>query len=204
MRKYGNKVPDMLYDMKMYHNSINDHSVSVVGDEVVYSPIQFARQIFISLATGSNGVFNNWLQRKKDEFYETGITDLDTLIRSAKMKYINMTDEWDRQDPQDAKQLALTTCLGNMETAKQSSTSGEGKTSSGATDEDNENIEGTTRVKKWRAVKKAASVTCDDKTWYWFPKHVLPGKFDVFYVTHKPENHVDPVPLCSCSRHRSY
>ena len=56
-----------------------------------------------------------------------------------------------------------------METAKQSGTSGEGKTSSGATDEDDETIEGTTRVKKWRAVKKASSITRDDKTWYWFP-----------------------------------
>ena len=64
------------------------------------------------------------------------------------MNYINMTNEWDRQDPRDAKKLALTTCLGNMETAKQSSTSGEGKTSSDATDEEDKTIDGTTRVKK--------------------------------------------------------
>ena len=56
MSKYGNKVPDMLDDMKMYHNSIINHSVSVVGDEVVYSSKQFACQVFIALATGSNGV----------------------------------------------------------------------------------------------------------------------------------------------------
>ena len=100
MRKYRNKVPDMLDDMEMYyHNSIIDNSVSLVGDEVVYLSKQFARRIFISLATGSNGVFNNWLQQKKYEFDETGITDPDTLIQSAKMNYINMTDEWDRQDP---------------------------------------------------------------------------------------------------------
>ena len=67
----------------------------------------------------------------------------------------------------------------------------QGKTSSGATNEDDENIEGTTRVKKWRALKKVASVTREDKTWYWCPKHVLRGKFDGLYVTHKPENHVD-------------
>ena len=78
-----------------------------------------------------------------------------------------------------------------METAKQSGTSGEGKTSSGAINENNETIEGPTRVKKWRAVKKAASVTRDDKTWYWCPKNVLLGKFDDLYVTHNPENHVD-------------
>ena len=84
--------------------------------------------VFISLATGSNGVFNNWLQQKKDEFDETGITDPDTLIRSEKMNYIKMTDKWDRQDPRDAKNLALTTCLGKMETAKQPDTSGKGKT----------------------------------------------------------------------------
>ena len=78
-----------------------------------------------------------------------------------------------------------------METAKQYSTSGEGKTSSGATNQDDETIEGTTRVKKWRAVKKAASVTHDEKTWYWCPKPVLLGKSDGLYVTHKPENHVD-------------
>ena len=95
MRKYGKKVPDMLDDMKMYHNYIIDHSVSVVGDEVLYSSKIFSRRIFISLATGSNGVFINWLQQKKDEFDESGITDPDTLIRSSKTKYINMTDEWD-------------------------------------------------------------------------------------------------------------
>ena len=78
-----------------------------------------------------------------------------------------------------------------METAKQSVTSGEGKTSSGATDEDDETIKGTTTVKKWRAVKKAASITRDKKTWYWCPKHVLLSKFDDLYVTHKPESHVD-------------
>ena len=149
MGKYGNKVPDMLEDMKMYYNSIIDHSISVVGDEVVYSSKQFACRIFLSLVTGLNGFFNNWLQRKKDEFDETGITNPDTLIRLGKMKYINMTDKWDRQDPRDATFLALTTRLGKMETAKQSGTSGEGKTSSGATNEDDENIKGTTRVKKW-------------------------------------------------------
>ena len=117
----------MLDDMKMYHNSIIDHSVSVVGDEVVYSSKQFARQIFISLTTGSNGVFNNWLQQNKDKFDETGITDPDTLIRSAKMKYINMTDKWDRQNPRDATFLALTTRLGKMKTVKQSGTSGRGR-----------------------------------------------------------------------------
>ena len=77
-----------------------------------------------------------------------------------------MMDEWDRQDPRDAKYLALTTRLGKMDTVKQSGTIGKGKTSSGATNEDDENIKGNTRVKKWRAVKKAASVTRDDKTWY--------------------------------------
>ena len=55
MSKYGNKVPDMLDDMKMYHHSIIDHSVSVVSDEVLYSSKKFARSIFISLATDSNG-----------------------------------------------------------------------------------------------------------------------------------------------------
>ena len=118
MSKHDNKIPDMLDDMKMYHNSIIDHYVSVVSDKVVYSSKQFARRIFISLATGLNGVFNNWLQQKKDKFDETGITDPDTLILSAKMKYINTTDEWDWQDPRDAKNLALTTRLGKMETAK--------------------------------------------------------------------------------------
>ena len=73
-----------------------------------------------------------------------------------------------------------------METVKKSGTSGKGKTSSGATDKDDDTIEGTTRIKKWRAVKKAASVTRDEKTWYWCPKHVLLGKFDGLYVTHKP------------------
>ena len=121
MSKYGNKVPDMLDDMKMYHNSIIDHSVSVVSDKVVDLSKQFARQIFISLATGSNGVFNNWLQRKKDKFDETGITDPDTLIRSAKMKYINMTDKWDRQEPRDAKRFSthnLPWKNGNSETIR--------------------------------------------------------------------------------------
>ena len=80
MSKYGNKVPYMLDDMNMYHNSIIDHYVSVVGDKVVYISKQFDRRIFISLATGSNGFFNNWLKRKKDESYETGITYPDTLI----------------------------------------------------------------------------------------------------------------------------
>ena len=78
-----------------------------------------------------------------------------------------------------------------METGKQSGTRGEGKTSSSATDKDDEAIEGTTRVNKWRAVKKATTVTRDDKTWHWCPKHVLLGRFDGLYVTHKPENHVD-------------
>ena len=65
MSKYGNKVPDMLDDMKMYHNSIIDHSVSVVSDEVFYSSKQFSHRICISLATGSNGVFNKLASAKK-------------------------------------------------------------------------------------------------------------------------------------------
>ena len=46
----------MLDDMNMYHNSIIYNYVSVVGDEVVYSSKQFARRVFISLATGLNGI----------------------------------------------------------------------------------------------------------------------------------------------------
>ena len=134
--KYGNKVPYMLDDMNIYHNSIIDNYVSVVGDEVVNSSKQFARRIYISPATGLNGVFNNWLKLKIDEFDEIGITDPGTLIRSTKMKYINMTDEWDQKDPRYAKTLALKTRLGKMETAKQSGTSSKGNTSSGATNKE--------------------------------------------------------------------
>jgi len=31
----------------------------------------------------------------------------------------------------------------------------------------------------------------DGKNWWWCPKHVLPGKYDGLYVTHKPEDHED-------------
>ena len=138
-----------------------------------------------------SGVFNNWLQRKNDGFDKTGITDPDTLIIAANMKYINITYECDRQDPRDTKILALTTRLGNMELTKQSPAANSEKNSSDATDEDDAIIEGTTMVKKCRAVKTLGTVNHDNKTWHWCPKDVMDDTFDGLYVTHKPADNID-------------
>ena len=37
--------------------------------------------------------------------------------------------------------------------------------------------------------KTEEEIEKDGKTWYWCPRHVVPGKYDGLYVTHKPEDH---------------
>ena len=37
--------------------------------------------------------------------------------------------------------------------------------------------------------KTTPMVERDGKNWWWCPKHVIPGRYDGLYVTHKPEDH---------------
>ena len=44
-------------------------------------------------------------------------------------------------------------------------------------------------IDPWRMVKKGPTITMNGKTWHWCPHHVIEGKYNGLYVTHKPEDH---------------
>ena len=44
-------------------------------------------------------------------------------------------------------------------------------------------------VERWRMKQTGSTKVVDGITWYWCPKHTLPGVFDKLYVRHKPEEH---------------
>ena len=44
-------------------------------------------------------------------------------------------------------------------------------------------------IEAWRMKNTAPMVERDGKIWWWCPKHVIPGRYDGLYVTHKPEDH---------------
>ena len=135
----------------------------------------------------TNAKFNAFIERIKDDIdSQTGLNktmSLDKLCTAARSKYNNMDacDEYSKVDPKDAKMLALTTRLENLEkyttdnTAHATTGGGNGGNNLQGAGSKNNNPTGnmTVQIATWRTINKGPTSTAPDGTTvYWCPKHV--------------------------------
>ena len=108
-------------------------------------------------------------------------------------------DEYSKVDPKDAKILALTTRLKNLEKSTNANSAhattgggGGGNNLQGAGSKNNNPTGNMTgQMATWRTINKGPTSTAPDGTTvYWCHKHVHPqGLFNGSYNWHKPEDH---------------
>ena len=108
-------------------------------------------------------------------------------------------DEYPEVDPKDAKNLALTTRLENLDKSTNANLDhattgggGGGNNLQGAGSKNNNPTANMTgQIATWRPINIGPTSTAPDrKTIYWCPKHVNPqGLLNGSYNWHKPEDH---------------
>ena len=89
-------------------------------------------------------------------------------------------NKWKISDSKDAKIIALTTKVEQLEKAFSTTKQPSGPSKP---------TQSSSRIEDWRKVKTTYSVEKNGLTWWWCPKHKFEGVFDGLYVRHKPEDH---------------
>ena len=150
--------------------------------------------LFNALGTVSNSDFAAFVREERQSWEIGGAKDADQLIAEALTIYNNAVsaNRWEYSDPKDAKILALTTKVDQLEAQmKLSANATTQKPPSQQTSSDNSNGNSKyLKIDDWRKKKGEPMIKKDGKTWYWCPKHVSrDGNYDGLYVTHKPEDH---------------
>ena len=115
----------------------------------------------------------------------------DEIIVKAVTLYNNAVsaNRWSEKDPKDAKIMALTTRLEALIEDKMAAFTTDHKSSTYQRNQNNNQKDRLQAIAEWRMTKGAEMVERDGKTWYWCPHHVVPGKYDGLYVTHKAVDH---------------
>ena len=149
--------------------------------------------LFNALKTVPNSDFSAFVRDERQSWEIGGTKDADQLITEALTIYNNAvsTNRWDYSDPKDAKILALTTKVDQLEARMKLSanaTTQKPPYKQPFSDNSNSNSKYLT-IDAWRMKKGELMIKKEGKTWYWCPKHVYQGKYDGLYVTHKPEDH---------------
>ena len=150
-----------------------------------------------ALLFGPNAKFNAFIERIKDDIDSQTCLNktisFDKLCTAARSKYNNMDacDEYSKVDPKDAKILALTTRLENLDkytnanSAHATTSGGNGGNNLQGAGSKNNNPTGnmTGQIATWRTINKGPTSTAPDgTTFYWCPKHVHPqGLFNGSY-----------------------
>ena len=131
-------------------------------------------------------MFSARMNNERSKWELGGTKTADDVLSEALTLYNNAvsTNRWNTTDPKDAKIMALTT---KVEELLASRTSGSAAFVSNG--QSNSQPSRFISIDAWRMVKKGASVEREGKTWYWCPRHVVTGRYDGLYVTHKPEDH---------------
>ena len=171
---FKHNVIDMLDDMASNYSRI----LELGGTHEDY-----LMNIFDALLTTTNIVFEHFIQSEKNKWEIGDEYTADNLIELATTKYNNLiTDhKWNITEAKDAKIMALTTKIAELEKAFSTSSSTSHKNA----------VQPRSRIEDWRKTKTTDSVEKNGLTWWWCPKHKLEGQFDGLYVRHKPEDHVD-------------
>ena len=137
----------------------------------------------------------------------------ENLIKASRTKYNNMDtlDVWNKVDPRDAKILALTTIVNNLEkNGKTALATGvvppstnkdkkEGDTRNPEAIEASKNYKMRTTddnylygIARWRLVKDGETKIRNGITFHWCPHHVKSGMWNGMYSTHTPADHRGP------------
>ena len=142
--------------------------------------------LFNALETVPNDNFAYFVRKERQAWEIGGTKEADQLIAEAMTIYNNAvsSNRWKDSDPKDAKIMALSTKLEELQQQIKfsvHSTQNQAKSSA--------NNSKYLTIEAWRMTKGEPTVQRDGKTWHWCPKHVSQGKYDGLYVTHKPEDH---------------
>jgi len=142
---------------------------------------------YTALLSGKNDIFNNFVQRGKDDWELRKDQNYEDVMDNATVKYNNMVKQkiWTQTDPKDVKILALTTLNHELQNGKKAGKSYAGAVTGGGVAEK----EWVFTLDPWRIVKEGSSKTVDGKTWNWCPHHKREGKYDGMYVAHTPDKH---------------
>jgi len=150
--------------------------------------------LFNALETVPNDNFTCFVRKERQAWEIGGKKEADQLIAEAMTIYNNAvsSNRWEYSDPKDAKIIALSTKLEELE--KQVNLSAHSTQSQQSNSKSNDNKSGGNNskyltIEDWRMKKGEQTVERDGKTWHWCPKPVSPGRNDGLYVTHKPEDH---------------
>ena len=148
---------------------------------------------YIALLLGKNDIFNNFVQRGKDDWELGKDQTFDDVMENATVKYNNMVKQklWSQTDSKDAKILALTALNNELKDVKKGSSTGNyGKTCAGAvTGGGAAGKEWTFTLDPWRIVKEDPTKTVIERLWYWSPHHKRDSKYYGMYVAHPPDKH---------------
>ena len=81
---------------------------------------------YTALLSGKNDVFNNFVQRGKDEWELGKDQNFEDVMENATIKYNNMVKQklWSQTDPKDTKILALTTLNNELQHGKKGASNG--------------------------------------------------------------------------------
>ena len=171
--KFDHNVINMLDDMASNYNRIL---------ELGSTHEDYLMQLFEALLTTHNTIYENFIQAEKNKWELGDDYTSDNLIEVATTKYNNMfsDNKWKISDSKDAKIIALTTKVEQLEKAFSTTKQPSGPAKP---------TQSSSRIEDWRKVKTTYSVEKNDLTWWWCPKHKFEGVFDGLYVRHKPEDH---------------
>eukprot|EP00957_Ditylum_brightwellii_P110138 8400242-Ditylum_brightwellii.AAC.1 len=125
------------------------------------------RHIFRALLTGSNPDFNQYVKNKKDAFDKRKHVNVAELLQDVKKKHVNMKDKFNDIDPKDAKIIALTTKLADMEKKIDSSNGG----GAGGNNNGGGNRFGNNGPPTWKTTFKGNNITHNGSEWEWCAEH---------------------------------
>ena len=181
LSSFGHNVRDMTDKM------------TAINEEIIqrgFTHDDFVLDIFQALLTGKNMVFQQYIQRKRDDWDIGTDVEPDDLITDAVTKYNNMImrKTWKEVEPKDSKLAALTTELKDLREKFALVTKSSGGGSSSGGDAGKTKPPKVNTVEKWRLTKTLGDkVERDGRTWYWCHKQHNDGKG--MYVTHHPDDH---------------
>ena len=116
------------------------------------------------------------------------------MIAQALTIYNNAisANRWEYSDPKDAKIIALATKVEHLEAQMKFSANATEQKPQFKRNYDGASVANNSKyltIDAWRMKKTEPMIQKEGKTWYWCPKHVSTGKYEILYVTHKPEDH---------------
>ena len=156
----------------------------------------YVLDLFNALSTVPNSDFAAHI-RDERRAWELGMDKShEEIVAKAVTIYNNAVsaNRREEKDPKDAKILALTTRIDELVEQQERLTVLATNANKQPTQYRSGNGQSRDRIQaiaEWKMTKTEETLEKDGKTWHWGPRHVVPGKYDGLYVTHKPEDHDD-------------